>query len=63
MTDMPQMIALYNGMGGGAAAAIAAVELYRAAFANAAQMPVQSQHRCHVAGGHRRHHRRDLLQR
>ena len=29
MTDMPQMIALYNGMGGGAAAAIAAVELYR----------------------------------
>jgi len=36
MTDMPQMIALYNGMGGGAAAAIAAVELYRAAYANAA---------------------------
>jgi NAD(P) transhydrogenase subunit beta len=29
MTDIPQMIALYNGMGGGAAAAIAAVELYR----------------------------------
>ncbi|MFM7066590.1 MAG: NAD(P)(+) transhydrogenase (Re/Si-specific) subunit beta, partial [Gammaproteobacteria bacterium] len=29
MTDMPQMIALYNGMGGGAAAAIAAVELYQ----------------------------------
>jgi NAD(P) transhydrogenase subunit beta len=27
MTNMPQMIALYNGMGGGAAAAIAAVEL------------------------------------
>lgn len=26
-TDLPQMIALYNGMGGGAAAAIAAVEL------------------------------------
>jgi H+-translocating NAD(P) transhydrogenase subunit beta len=40
MTDMPQMIALYNGMGGGAAAAIAAVELYRAAFANAAGSPV-----------------------
>src|SRR5204862_2895419 len=36
MTDMPQMIALYNGMGGGAAAAIAAVALYRAAYANAA---------------------------
>ncbi len=31
MTNMPQMIALYNGMGGGAAAAIAAVELYRGA--------------------------------
>src|ERR1700681_4686363 len=31
MTDIPQMIALYNGMGGGAAAAIAAVELYRGA--------------------------------
>jgi H+-translocating NAD(P) transhydrogenase subunit beta len=31
MTAMPQMIALYNGMGGGAAAAIAAVELYRLA--------------------------------
>jgi len=32
MTDMPQMIALYNGMGGGAAAAIAAVELYKIAM-------------------------------
>jgi len=31
MTDMPQMIAIYNGMGGGAAAAIAAVELVRVA--------------------------------
>jgi NAD(P) transhydrogenase subunit beta len=29
MTNIPQMIALYNGMGGGAAAAIAAVELYK----------------------------------
>jgi NAD(P) transhydrogenase subunit beta len=29
MTDMPQMVAIYNGMGGGAAAAIAAVELAR----------------------------------
>ena len=28
MTDMPQMVALYNGMGGGAAGAISAVELY-----------------------------------
>jgi NAD(P) transhydrogenase subunit beta len=32
VTDMPQMIALYNGMGGGAAAAIAAVELYKLAM-------------------------------
>jgi H+-translocating NAD(P) transhydrogenase subunit beta len=31
MTDMPQMIAIYNGMGGGAAAGIAAVELFGAA--------------------------------
>ena len=29
MTDMPQMIALYNGMGGGAAAAIAALQLVK----------------------------------
>jgi len=30
MTDMPQMVAIYNGMGGGAAAAIAAIEFARA---------------------------------
>ena len=30
ITDMPQMIAMYNGMGGGAAATIAAVELLKA---------------------------------
>ena len=30
MTDMPQMIAMYNGMGGGAAATIAAVEMLKA---------------------------------
>ena len=36
MTDIPQMIALYNGMGGGAAAAIAAVELYRGGQASTA---------------------------
>jgi NAD(P) transhydrogenase subunit beta len=30
MTDMPQMIAMYNGMGGGAAATIAAIALMRA---------------------------------
>jgi NAD(P) transhydrogenase subunit beta len=34
MTDMPQMIALYNGMGGGAAGAIAAVELLRGDFSS-----------------------------
>jgi len=37
MTAMPQMVALYNGMGGGAAAAIAAVELLRP---NAEHAPV-----------------------
>lgn len=31
MTDMPQMVAVYNGMGGGAAAAIAALEFARGA--------------------------------
>src|SRR5690606_39226734 len=36
MTDMPQMVALYNGMGGGSAAAIGAVELLRFAGAGAA---------------------------
>ena len=29
MTAMPQMVALYNGMGGGSAGAIGAVELVR----------------------------------
>ncbi|MCB1960812.1 MAG: NAD(P)(+) transhydrogenase (Re/Si-specific) subunit beta, partial [Rhodocyclaceae bacterium] len=29
MTDMPQMVAIYNGMGGGAAAAIALLEFTR----------------------------------
>jgi len=32
MTDMPQMIAIYNGMGGGAAGAIAATELLKEHF-------------------------------
>ncbi len=31
MTDMPQMVAIYNGMGGGAAATIAAIELIKLA--------------------------------
>lgn len=31
MTNMPQMVAIYNGMGGGAAAAIAAIEFARGA--------------------------------
>ena len=34
MTDMPQMIALYNGMGGGAAAAISAVILIQQEYAH-----------------------------
>jgi NAD(P) transhydrogenase subunit beta len=45
MTNMPQMIALYNGMGGGAAAAIAAVELYRGESAGYASSTLA------VAGG------------
>jgi len=45
MTDMPQMIALYNGMGGGAAAAIAAVELYSGATSSYATSTLA------VAGG------------
>jgi H+-translocating NAD(P) transhydrogenase subunit beta len=36
MTDMPQMVALYNGMGGGAAAGIAAVEFARGGAHSAA---------------------------
>ena len=39
MTAMPQMIALFNGMGGGAAAAIAAVELIKGGATAAAQRP------------------------
>ena len=54
MTDMPQMIALYNGMGGGAAASIAAVELYRGGAGVA-----RDQH----ARSRRRPHRRHFLQR
>jgi len=40
MTDMPQMVALYNGMGGGSAAAIGAVELLR--FSARGQAPSQT---------------------
>lgn len=35
ITDMPQMVALFNGMGAGSAAAIAAVELFSAATSSA----------------------------
>ena len=38
ITDMPQMVALYNGMGGGSAAAIGAVELLR--YSAAGERPV-----------------------
>ncbi len=40
MTDMPQMVALYNGLGGGSAAAIGAVELLK--FAALGQAPSQT---------------------
>jgi NAD(P) transhydrogenase subunit beta len=40
MTDMPQMVALYNGLGGGSAAAIGAVELLR--FSDAGIAPSQT---------------------
>lgn len=39
MTDMPQMVAIYNGMGGGAAGAIAAVELLKSAASLSAPSP------------------------
>lgn len=39
ITAMPEMIALYNGMGGGAAAAIAAVELFKLTIPNAPEIP------------------------
>ena len=40
ITDMPQMVALYNGMGGGSAAAIGAVELLR--FSARGEAPSQA---------------------
>jgi NAD(P) transhydrogenase subunit beta len=40
MTAMPQMVAIYNGMGGGAAAAIAAVELFGAKVHGPTQLTV-----------------------
>jgi NAD(P) transhydrogenase subunit beta len=40
MTDMPQMVALYNGMGGGSAAFIGAMELYRATSPEYVMSPV-----------------------
>ncbi|NLW95414.1 NAD(P)(+) transhydrogenase (Re/Si-specific) subunit beta [Luteimonas wenzhouensis] len=40
ITDMPQMVALYNGLGGGSAAAIGAVELLRWSSTGVAAGPV-----------------------
>jgi NAD(P) transhydrogenase subunit beta len=40
MTAMPQMVAIYNGMGGGAAGAIAAVELFGAKTTGATQLVI-----------------------
>jgi NAD(P) transhydrogenase subunit beta len=39
MTDMPQMVAVYNGMGGGAAALIAAVEFARVTTGHGESLP------------------------
>ena len=50
MTNMPQMIALYNGMGGGAAAAIAAVELYRGSETNLVHLTMADLRRLHRRG-------------
>ena len=41
ITDMPQMVALYNGMGGGSAAGIGAVELFRLSAAQQARAAVE----------------------
>ena len=40
MTAMPQMVAIYNGMGGGAAGGIAAVELFGGKYHGASQLAV-----------------------
>jgi NAD(P) transhydrogenase subunit beta len=42
MTDMPQMVALYNGLGGGSAAAIGAIELMK--FARGASATASAPH-------------------
>ena len=49
MTDMPQMVAIYNGMGGGAAAAIAADELLRT-YTGSAPAPAASVAALAIAG-------------
>ncbi|QGM21039.1 NAD(P)(+) transhydrogenase (Re/Si-specific) subunit beta [Spiribacter sp. 2438] len=50
MTEMPQMVALYNGMGGGAAAAIAGVEMMRALRTLPDDLQVQAQALASEAG-------------
>ena len=52
MTAMPQMVALFNGVGGGAAALIAAAEFHRLAPAPG-QPRGRRRHRDHVLGAHR----------
>ena len=42
MTDMPQMVALFNGMGGGSAAAIGAIELLKFSGAPEASHPLST---------------------
>ncbi len=51
MTDMPQMVALYNGLGGGSAAAIGFIELMKFSDGTAAQVPSQTTLVLAVVGG------------
>ncbi len=51
MTDMPQMVALYNGLGGGSAAAIGFIELMKFSGGTAAEMPSQTTLVLAVVGG------------
>jgi NAD(P) transhydrogenase subunit beta len=49
ITDMPQMVAIFNGMGGGSAAAIGAVALLNAATSPAPATPALAAHSCLTA--------------
>ncbi len=51
MTDMPQMVALYNGLGGGSAAAIGFIELMKFSGGTATEVPSQTTLVLAVVGG------------